>query len=185
MPAKATPQTLAPPAAGADHPMRKLKIAKVTVNLGVGQAGERLEKAEKVLAALSKRKVKRTLAKDSHRDWGTRQGQPIGVIVTLRGPDAIDFTKRALWTRNFRVPEWSVDREGNLNFGIPDHTAFEGQKYNPDIGVFGMDVAVTVERPWFRVKRRAERPRPLPAHHRVTRDESKAYLKQVLGVEFV
>jgi len=165
--------------------MRALRVSKVTVNIGVGQAGDRLEKAEKVLASLTNRKPVRTTARDSHRDWAIREGQAIGVKVTLRGPDAIDFTKRALWTRNSRVTEWSFDREGNLNFGIPDHTQFENQKYNPEIGVFGMDVAVTVERSGFRVKHRRLQPRRLPPHHRVSREESKAFLKGLLGVEIV
>lgn len=172
-------------AAGGDHPMRKLKVTKVTVNIGVGQAGDRLEKAERVLGQLSGAKPVRTLAKDSHRDWAVRKGQPIGVKVTLRGPSAIEFAKRALWTRSFRVADWSFDREGNLNFGIPDHTAFEGQKYNPEIGIFGMDVAVTVERPGFRVKRRRLARRSIPPAHRVTREESQAFLKQLLGLEIV
>jgi large subunit ribosomal protein L5 len=176
-----TVQQAAPKAAG----MRELKVAKVTVNIGVGQAGDRLEKAEKVLAGLTGRKPMRTTARGSHRDWQVREGQPIGVKVTLRGEAAVDFAKRALWTRNFRVADWSFDREGNLNFGIPDHTAFEGQKYNPEIGVFGMDIAVTVERPGFRVKHRRVRARRLPAHHRVDRGESKAFLKSLLGLEIV
>jgi ribosomal protein L5 len=108
-----TVQQAAPKAAG----MRELKVAKVTVNIGVGQAGDRLEKAEKVLAGLTGRKPMRTTARGSHRDWQVREGQPIGVKVTLRGEAAVDFAKRALWTRNFRVADWSFDREGNLNFG--------------------------------------------------------------------
>lgn len=168
-----------------DKTMRGLAVSKVTVNIGVGQAGDRLEKAERVLGTLTNRKPVRTVARDSHRDWAIREGQPIGVKVTMRGMDAIDFAKRALWTRNFRVTEWSFDKEGNLNFGVPDHTAFEGQKYNPEIGVFGMDVAVTIERPGFRVKHRRIQKRSIPVHHRVTRDESKAFLKQVLGLEIV
>lgn len=184
MPSKApTVQTVPAPTETSDAPMRKLRISKVTVNVGVGQAGERLEKAEKVLAALTGRKPERTIAKTSNRDWAVREGQPIGVRVTLRGPDAVDFAKRALWARNNKVAEWSFDKEGNLNFGIADHTGFEGQKYNPDIGVFGMDVAITVERPGFRIKHRRHRARRIAKHHRVTREESKAFLKQVLGLE--
>lgn len=165
--------------------MRSLRIAKVTVNIGVGQSGDRLEKAEKVLAGLTNSKPVRTLARKPVRDWNLREGQPIGVKVTLRGDGAVDFVKRALWTRNNRVAEWSFDREGNLQFGIPDHTAFEGQKYNPEIGIFGMDVAVTVERPGFRIKHRGLLTRRVPPRHRVTRAESQGFLKNVLGLEIV
>lgn len=166
-------------------PMRQLRVAKVTVNIGVGQAGDRLEKAEKVLANLTGHKPIRTLAKKAIRDWNVRENMPIGVKVTLRGDDAISFTKRALWTRNNRVANWSFDKEGNLLFGVPDHTAFEGQKYNPEVGIFGMDVAVTVERPGFRIKHRRLLTRRVPPSHRVTREESQAFLKSVLGLEIV
>ena len=166
-------------------PMRKLKVAKVTVNIGVGQSGDRLEKAEKVLAGLTNAKPVRTLSRHAVRDWNLREGQPIGVKVTLRGDNAVDFVKRALWTRNNRVAEWSFDKEGNLQFGIPDHTSFEGQKYNPEIGIFGMDIAVTIERPGFRIKHRGLLQRRIPPRHRVTRTESKEYLKEILGVEIV
>lgn len=166
-------------------PMRKLQVAKVTVNIGVGQSGDRLEKAEKVLAGLTNAKPVRTLSRHAVRDWNLREGQPIGVKVTLRGDNAVDFVKRALWTRNNRVAEWSFDKEGNLQFGIPDHTSFEGQKYNPEVGIFGMDIAVTIERPGFRIKHRSLLQRRVPPRHRVTRTESKEYLKTILGVEIV
>ena len=166
-------------------PMRGLRVAKVTVNIGVGQSGDRLEKAEKVLAGLTSAKPVRTLSKKAVRDWNLREGQPIGVKVTLRDDAAIDFCRRALWTRNNRVAEWSFDKEGNLQFGIPDHTSFEGQKYNPEVGIFGMDIAVTIERPGFRIKHRGLLSRRVPPRHRVTRTESQQFLKTVLGVEIV
>lgn len=165
--------------------MRALRLSKLTVNIGVGQAGERLEKAEKVLAVLTGRKPVRTLAREAHREWQVREGQPIGVKVTMRRDDAVAFAKRALWARNNRVNDWSFDREGNLNFGIPDHTLFEGQKYNPEIGIFGMDIAITIERPGFRVKHRRLERKSVPHAHRVTREESQAFLKQLLGLQVV
>lgn len=184
-PSPATAAQAPPTAAGPTPPMRAPRIAKVTVNVGVGQAGERLEKAEKVLQALTGQKPVRTLSKHTIRDWNIRENMPIGVKVTLRGEGAVQFAKRALWTRNFRVAEWSFDREGNLLFGIPDHTAFEGQKYNPEVGIFGMDVAITVERPGFRIKHRRREHKRVPPRHRVTREESQAFLRQLLGLEIV
>jgi large subunit ribosomal protein L5 len=171
--------------ANSTNVMRKLKVAKVTVNIGVGQGGERLEKAEKVLANLTGMKPVRTMARKAIRDWNVREGTPIGVKVTLRGDQAVSFTKRALWTRNFRIANWSFDQEGNLLFGVPDHTSFEGQKYNPEVGIFGMDIAVTVERPGFRLKHRRLVTRKVSPRHRVDRIESQAFLKELLGLEIV
>lgn len=167
------------------NPMRGLHVSKVTVNIGVGQGGDRLEKAEKVLANLTGKKPVRTMARKSIRDWNVREGTAIGVKVTLRGDDAVSFTKRALWTRNNRIANWSFDPEGNLLFGVPDHTSFEGQKYNPEVGIFGMDIAVTVERPGFRIKHRRLLTRKVNPRHRVDRAESQQFLRQLLGLEIV
>ena len=169
----------------ASNPMRSLRIVKVVVNIGVGQAGDRLEKAERLLGSLTNRKPVRTVSKATIRDWGLREGMPIGCKVTLRGEEAETFVKRALWPRNNRVAEWSFDREGNLQFGVADHTSLEGQKYNPDIGVFGMDVAIVVERAGYRIKRRDLVARRVPKRHRVDRDEAKAFLSEKFKLEIV
>ena len=64
--------------------MRKLRIAKIVLNIGVGEAGERLGKAETVLEKLSGCKPVRTLSRTTNRDLGIRLGMPIGCKVTLR-----------------------------------------------------------------------------------------------------
>lgn len=168
-----------------ENPMRQLRVAKVTVNIGVGEAGERLEKAEKLLAELTAGTPVRTVSTKTIRDWGIRDGMPIGCKVTLRGKRAEEFVKKTLWPRENRVPAWSFDREGNLQYGLPDHTSLEGQRYDPDVGVFGMDIAVTVERPGYRVKRRRLLRRRLPARHRADREEAMAFLKEKFNLEIV
>lgn len=168
-----------------ENVMRQLRVAKVTVNIGVGEAGERLEKAENLLQELTGGQPVRTVSTKTIRDWGIREGMPIGCKVTLRGKSAEDFVKKVLWPRENRVPEWSFDEEGNLQFGLPDHTSLEGQRYDPDVGVFGMDVAVTVERPGYRVKRRRVMRRRLPERHRADREESIAFLKEKFDLEIV
>ena len=76
--------------------MRQAKVQKVVVNIGVGDAGERLVKAQKVLEMLTKHKPKITNAKVTNRDLGVREGMPIGCKVTLRGDEAEKFLNRAL-----------------------------------------------------------------------------------------
>ena len=81
------------------NPMKELRIAKVVLNIGVGEAGERLGKAETVLEKLSGCKPVRTLSKSTNRDLGIRLGMPIGCKVTLRGENAMKFLKESLWVR--------------------------------------------------------------------------------------
>jgi len=65
--------------------MRDIRIEKVVVNVGVGEAGEKLVKAQKVLELVTKQKSVQTLSHQAVRDWGVRRNMPIGTRVTLRG----------------------------------------------------------------------------------------------------
>ena len=165
--------------------MRQIKLEKAVVNIGVGDAGERLLKAEKVLQMVTKRKPVRTLAKTTNRDFGIRRGMEIGVKVTLRGKEAEEFVKTALWTRENRVAEYSFDPEGNFSFGVADYTDFPGMKYDPEIGIFGVDVSVSLSRPGKRVTRRRVLRRSIPTHHRITRREGVEFVKSMFNAEVV
>jgi large subunit ribosomal protein L5 len=165
------------------NPMRKPRVEKVVVNIGVGEGGEKLIKAEKVLQMVTGKKPVRTLARVNNREWGVKPGMPIGCKVTLRGDDGVRFLKKAFDVRGNKVPWYHFDDEGNLNFGVPDYTDFEGMKYDPDIGIFGMNVTAVITRPGNRVKQRrllATRP---GRHHRMDREEATAYVAQAFGVE--
>ena len=165
--------------------MRDLHVEKVVVNIGVGEAGERLVKAEKVLEMVTGQKPVETISKTVNRDLGIRQGMPLGCKVTLRGDVAEDFVKKALVIREMRVPEYSFDKEGNMSFGISDYTDFEGMKYDPEIGIFGMDISVVLRRPGNRVTQRALLRRRVPKSHRVCRDEAIQFMKDKFEVEVV
>ena len=95
----------------------------------------------------------------------------------------MDFLRRAFAVRDNRLPEYVFDRFGNFSFGIADYTDFEGMKYDPEIGVFGMDVSVSLVRPGYRVSQRRVAPGPIPRQHRVTKDEALAFVKVSFGVE--
>ena len=159
------------------------KIEKITVNIGVGEAGERLDKAEKVLENITRHKPVQTLSKTTNKDWSIRKRMPIGCKVTLRGKDAEDFLIRALKTRENKMADYSFDNEGNLSYGIPDHTLFEDQKYDPNIGIFGMDICITMEKQGYRTKRRRIRKGKIPHRHRVKREETMKFFSERFNVE--
>jgi large subunit ribosomal protein L5 len=159
------------------------RVEKVTINIGVGEAGERLNKAESVLQNLTGHKPVVTLSKTTNKDWAIRKDMPIGCKVTLRGNDSHGFLKEALATRENKMADYSFDNEGNVSFGIPDHTVFKNQKYDPNIGIFGMDISVTIERPGYRVKRRRIARRSIPHKHRVKKEETMKYFSEKFNVE--
>jgi len=165
--------------------MRQAKVQKVVVNIGVGDAGERLNKAQKVLQMITKHTPKITMAKITNRDLGVREGMPIGCKVTLRGEEAEQFINRALDTRERKIASYSFDPEGNLSFGVPDYTDFSGMKYDPEIGIFGMDVSVVIQRPGYRVTQRRVMKRRLPKDHRMTQAEAIKFMKEKFNAEVV
>lgn len=168
-----------------ENPMVKPEIEKVVVNLSVGKPGEPLEKAVKVLKELTGQTPCKRQAKQTIRDFGVRKGESIACIVTLRKQNAIEFLRKVLPVVDRKIPRTSFDRQGNFSFGIKEHIEIQGVKYDPDVGIFGMDVCVTMVRPGYRVKdRRRERAR-IGSKHVLTPEESMAYVKDSLGVEIV
>ena len=164
------------------NPMLRPRIAKVTVNIGVGESGERLQKAARVLEMLTGQKPSVRRAKRTIRDFGIRKGEPIAVMVTLRRERAIEFLRKALQAVGNKLRASQFDEFGNVAFGIKEHITIPGVRYDPEIGVFGMDVVVTVERPGYRVARRRRARSRIPRRHRVTKEESMVLLHELFGV---
>ena len=161
------------------------RIEKVTINIGVGEAGERLKKAETVLQSITGHKPVETLSNTTNKDWAIRKQMPIGCKVTLRGKDAHDFLKDALNTRENKMADYSFDDQGNLSFGIPDHTLFKRQKYDPNIGIFGMDISITMEKPGYRIKRRRIARRKIPQRYKVEKEETMKFFTDTFKVEVI
>ena len=108
-----------------------------------------------------------------------RLGAPIGCKATIRQADKINqFLIDAFSCRENVIPAWNFDREGNLSFGVRDYTDFPGQKYDPDIGIYGMDITVVLERPGHRVSRRRRAKSKVAMNHRLTADESREWFKE-------
>ncbi len=174
------------PRTGADgNPCRALRVIKVVVNAGVGESGEPRTKAEKVLVMITHQKPVATRSHATNRDWGIRAGQEIGAKVTLRGARAREFLDRALDARDRRLDPDSIDRHGNISFGIADYTDFLGLKYDPAIGIHGMDISIELGRAGWRIRRRARAHRALRPSVRVTHEEARKFLESELRVSFL
>ena len=163
--------------------MLKPKIEKVVVNLNVGKSGEPLEKANKVLKEITGQTPVKRKAKKTIRDFGIREGESIAVVVTLRKQKAIDFLKKVLPVVDNKVSKNSFDMRGNFAFGLKEHIEIPGVKYDPEIGIFGMDICVTVNRPGQRVKIRRKEQQSIGHKHILTPEESIIFIKQTLGVQ--
>lgn len=163
--------------------MRQIRVGRVVLNIGVGEGGDRLAHAEKVLEMVAGQKPMRTPARKSIRDWRVKKGEPIGCKVTLRGERAVKVLKKLLEAVDSKIKAASFDDSGNVSFGIKEHIDIPGISYNPEIGMFGMDVSISLERPGYRIRRRNLLRRPVPKSHRVTKEEAINFMTTNFGVE--
>ncbi|MEM3730913.1 MAG: 50S ribosomal protein L5 [Candidatus Bathyarchaeia archaeon] len=168
-----------------EKPMLKPRIEKVVVNISVGKSGEPLEKAAKVLKDLTGQNPCKRKAKKTIRDFGIRRGEPMACIVTLRKQKAIEFLKKVLPVVDNKIKKESFDKHGNFSFGIKEHIEIPGVKYNPELGIFGMDICVSIERPGYRVKRRRRKKADIGPKSILKPEEAMVFAKDVLGIEIV
>ena len=156
---------------------------KVVINVGVGKSGEPIEKAKNALLELTNQQPAVRGAKKTVRDFGIHKGEPIGVVVTLRRGPAIEFLKRVIAAKRDLLKASSFDNYGNISLGIHEHIDIPGTKYNPEIGIFGMDINVVLSRPGYRIARKSRKSSKIGKTHRVNRDEAIGFFKQEYGVE--
>ncbi len=167
------------------HPMREIHIEKVVVNIGVGEAGDRVKKAATVLELLTGAKPVYTVARKSIREFSVRKGEQIGCKVTLRGLRAENFLKKAFEAVGNILKRSSIDNNGNFSFGITEHIFIPGVKYDPELGIFGLDVCVRLARKGVRTSLRKIKPRAMGKNHIVSPDEAVNYIVERFGVRVV
>jgi len=165
-----------------EAPMRKISVGKVVVNIGVGKSGEAVTRAKKVLEQITGQKPSERKARESIRDFGTHKGEPIGLVVTIRGDGTKDLISRLLTAREKKMNESSFDSRGSVSFGLKEHIEIPGIRYDPEIGIWGMNVSVYLQRPGGSVSRRLRKPAKIGKGHVVTKEEAMDYFKYEFGV---
>ncbi len=165
--------------------MKAIRVEKVTINMGVGETGEALNKASEIMKKLTGMVPLQTRCKVKIPTWGIREGLPIGIKVTLRKKKAADFLKTALQAKENTLTKRNFDKRGNFGFGIKEYIDLPGAKYDPKLGIRGFDVLVTLERPGFRVKKRRMRPSAIGKKHMITREEAMGFMHQAFGTNVV
>ena len=165
------------------NPMREIRIEKVTLNIGCGSDTQKLERAKKFLETVTGQKplITRTHKRTS---FGMARKKPIGVKLTLRKEKAEKFLKDALEAVNNKLKQKQINA-GIFSFGIKESIDLPNVKYDPDIGILGLDVCVTLERPGFRVKRRKIRKAKIGKKHLITKQETIDWLKKNFEVDII
>lgn len=163
--------------------MKSIKVEKVTLNIGAGKDQSRLEKGLILLNAIAQATPIKTVTNKRIQEWGLRPGLPIGCKLTLRKDKAIKILPRLLEAIDHKLAAKQFDENGNVAFGIHEYIEIPGVKYDPKIGIMGLEVCVTLERPGYRIKRRRLMARKVPARHRIKKDEAIEFMAKNFNIK--
>ena len=163
--------------------MKQIRVEKATLNIGIGQAGDNLEKAARLLNKITNKKPIQTKTQKRIPTWGLRPGLPIGCKVTLRKKEAEELLKRIFSAIENRLNPKCFDKQGNFSFGLKEYIDVPGVEYDPDIGIIGFEVTVTLERAGFRIKKRKVKTRKIPTKNKITKEEAMKFIQEKFNIK--
>ncbi|KAL1766989.1 60S ribosomal protein L11 [Sigmodon hispidus] len=160
-----------------ENPMRELRICKLCLSICVGENRDRLIPADKVLEQLTGQMPVFSKARYTVRSFDIRRNEKIAVHCTVRGAKAEEILEKGLKVREYDLQKNNFSDTGNFGFGIQEHIDL-GIKYDPSIGIYGLDFYVVLGRPGFSVADKKCRTGCIGAKHRISKEEAMCWFQQ-------
>lgn len=162
--------------------MKGIKIAQLSLNIGVGKDDPKLKKALKLLGQITGLKSTPTKSTKRIPGWGLRPGLSIGCKVTVR-KNTNQMLKRLLEAKENTLSRKNFDSTGNFSFGVPEYIDIEGMEYDPELKIMGLEVAVTLERPGYRIKKRKIKQKKIGKKHKINQEEAIEFVKKTFEIK--